>query len=77
MTAQSTYSFLATYPLQAFLFANLINVFTFVGKQLTTKGNFWSLMFFIEAICVFIFYFTLGWASHLVSIVSSGSCFAF
>jgi hypothetical protein len=60
----------ATYPLQAYLFANLINTFTLSGSELVKRGNFWALMFFIEAIGVFIAYFVLGWAGHLISVVS-------
>jgi ATP-binding cassette subfamily B (MDR/TAP) protein 1 len=62
---------LAIYPLQAYLFAQLIQTFTLSGQELVHKGNFWSLMFFIQAIGVFIAYFMLGWASHHASAVIS------
>jgi ATP-binding cassette subfamily B (MDR/TAP) protein 1 len=62
---------LAAYSLQAYIFAKLIEVFTYVGKKLTDGGNFWSLMFFVEAICVGIFYLLLGWSSHSTSAVST------
>jgi hypothetical protein len=61
---------IATYPLQAYLFAHLIQVFTLTGSDLVSKGNFWALMFFILACGTGIAYFVMGWAGHLVSIVS-------
>jgi ATP-binding cassette subfamily B (MDR/TAP) protein 1 len=61
----------AAYPMQAYLFAHLVNVFTFVGYQLVTKGNFYALMFFILAIAVLFCYYAVGFASHLASIAVS------
>jgi ATP-binding cassette subfamily B (MDR/TAP) protein 1 len=58
----------AAYPMQAYLFAHLVNVFTFVGDQLVTKGNFYALMFFVLAIAVAFCYYGVGSASHLISI---------
>src|ERR1700761_3479441 len=58
---------LATYPLQSYLFAHLVDVFTLTGQQLVTKGNFWSLMFFILACAVGIAYWVMGWTFHLIS----------
>ena len=57
------------YPLQAYLFAKLINTFTFTGQELVKKGNFLSLMFFVQAIGVFVAYLILGWAAHIASTV--------
>jgi ATP-binding cassette, subfamily B (MDR/TAP), member 1 len=62
--------FPATYPLQAYLFAHLIQVFTLTGPELVKKGNFWALMFFILAWGTGLAYFVQGWAGHLISIVS-------
>lgn len=59
------------YPLQAYIFAQLIYSFTLTGQALVNTGNHWALMFFIEALGVFLAYFILGWSSHLVSIVVS------
>jgi len=56
------------FPLQAYILAKLINVFTLPMSELVSQGNHWSLMFFIEAIGVGIAYFMLGWGSHLTSI---------
>ncbi|KAH0543228.1 hypothetical protein FGG08_002392 [Glutinoglossum americanum] len=62
----------AAYSLQAYIFANITMVFTYTGKKLIHGGNFWSLMFFIEAICVGIFYIALGWSSHSTSVYFDG-----
>jgi len=32
----------AVYPIQAFIFAKLINVFILTGEELVTRGNFWA-----------------------------------
>lgn len=57
----------AVYPLQAYFFANVINVFTFTGDKLVSKGNFWAGMFGVLAAGVGLSYFVLGFATHLVS----------
>ncbi|KAF2093344.1 P-loop containing nucleoside triphosphate hydrolase protein [Rhizodiscina lignyota] len=56
------------FPLMAWIFAQLINVFTLTGQALLSQGNHWSLMFFILAIGVGLSYFIIGWAGSLVSI---------
>ncbi|OCL04341.1 P-loop containing nucleoside triphosphate hydrolase protein [Glonium stellatum] len=61
----------AVYPLQAYIFANIIQVFTYTGSRLVSKGNFWSGMFGILALGVGIAYFVLGWASHIISVAVS------
>ncbi|KAF2262188.1 leptomycin B resistance protein pmd1 [Lojkania enalia] len=61
----------AVYPLQAYIFANIVQVFTFVEvdpPRFVREGNFWSGMFGVEAAGVGISYFVLGLASHLISI---------
>ena len=58
----------AVYPLQAYIFANVVNVFTFIGPQLVKKGNFWAGMFGVLAAGCGLAYFVLGAASHLLSI---------
>ncbi|KAF2502517.1 P-loop containing nucleoside triphosphate hydrolase protein [Lophium mytilinum] len=57
----------AVYPLQAFIFAKIINVFTYTGAKLVHDGNFWSGMFGVLAAGVGASYFILGWASHIIS----------
>ncbi|KAF2713122.1 P-loop containing nucleoside triphosphate hydrolase protein [Pleomassaria siparia CBS 279.74] len=39
----------AVYPIQAYIFANIIQVFTYTGARFVKEGNFWSGMFGIEA----------------------------
>ena len=57
------------YPLQAYIFANVVRVFTLSGSQLVSQGNFWSGMFGVEAGGVFLAYFAVGFCTHLISIV--------
>ncbi|KAF1354222.1 P-loop containing nucleoside triphosphate hydrolase protein [Lizonia empirigonia] len=59
----------AIYPLQAFIFAKVIEVFTFTGDRLVSKGNFWAGMFGVEAAAVGLAYFVLGYALHYVEVV--------
>jgi ABC-type multidrug transport system fused ATPase/permease subunit len=59
----------AIYPLQAFVFAKVIEVFTFTGDKLVSRGNFWAGMFGVEAAAVGIAYFVLGYALHYVEVV--------
>ncbi|KXL48996.1 hypothetical protein M433DRAFT_4998 [Acidomyces richmondensis BFW] len=56
------------YPLQAYILAQLINVFTLSGPALVNNGDHWSLMFFIQAIGVAIAYFMVGCMSLLVAV---------
>jgi ATP-binding cassette subfamily B (MDR/TAP) protein 1 len=58
----------AIYPLQAFIFAKVIEVFTFTGERLVSRGNFWAGMFGVEAAAVFIAYFVIGYALHYVEV---------
>lgn len=59
----------AIYPLQAFIFAKVIEVFTLTGDQLVSKGNFWAGMFGVEAAAVGLAYFVLGYALHYVEVI--------
>lgn len=61
----------SVYPLQAYIFANIIQVFTFTGQKLVNEGNFWAGMFGVLAAGVGLAYFVLGIASHLISIAVS------
>ena len=67
---QLTDSNAATFAVQSFLFAKLVQVFQYLGQKLLDAGNFWSLMFFIEAIGVAACYFVLGYTANSISIVS-------
>lgn len=61
----------AVYPLQAYTFANITEVFTYTGPRLVSRGNFWSGIFGIQAVGVGIAYFVLGWASYTISVAVS------
>jgi ATP-binding cassette subfamily B (MDR/TAP) protein 1 len=58
----------AVYPIQAYVFANVIDVFTLTGREFVQKGYFWSGMFGVEAAAVGIAYFAIGFCTHLVSV---------
>ena len=58
----------AVYPLQAYIFARIINVFTLPGPELVKQGNFWAGMFGVLAGSVGLAYYLLGAASHLISV---------
>lgn len=62
----------AVYPVQAYIFANIIDVFTLVGDmtRFVREGNFWAGMFGVEAGAVGLAYFVLFSCSHLIAIVS-------
>lgn len=57
----------ATYPGQALVLSELMNVFQYTGNKLTDEGDFYSLMFFVIAIGNLVAYFALGWVSNIVS----------
>lgn len=65
----------AVYPLQAYILANIIDVFTLVGDmaKFVSEGNFWAGMFGVEAGAVGLAYFVLFFCSHLISIVSGAN----
>ncbi|KAK1754270.1 ABC transporter-like protein [Echria macrotheca] len=57
----------ASQPIQAYLFANELILFSFWGDWLQPIANFWSLMFVCLAIFVGITYFVLGWSSSTIA----------
>lgn len=59
----------AVYPIQAYIFANIIDVFTLVNDmaKMVTEGNFWAGMFGVEAAAVGLAYFVLFYCSHLIA----------
>lgn len=61
----------AVYPIQAYLFAQIVNVFTLTGDELVSKGNFWAGMFGVLAAGSGLAYFVLGVAAHLTSVAVS------
>jgi hypothetical protein len=70
MSSKLTSILPATYPLQAYLFAKCVSVFTLFKEDLVRRGNFWAAMFAYQAIGVGFAYLVLGWASSLISTVS-------
>ena len=61
----------AGYPLNSYIFAQIIVVFTYSGQQLTNAANFWALMFFVLAIGIGIGYAILGFSLHSIAVVRS------
>ncbi|KAI0175754.1 P-loop containing nucleoside triphosphate hydrolase protein [Hypoxylon sp. FL1284] len=64
----------AASPVQAYLFAKIIVVFTYVGDldRFTSEANFWSLMWVVLAIATGVSYFVLGFVStHLAHFISA------
>lgn len=57
----------ATYPGQALVLSELMDVFTYTGSKLTEEGDFYSLMFLVIAIGNLVAYFCLGWVANVVS----------
>jgi ATP-binding cassette subfamily B (MDR/TAP) protein 1 len=57
--------------MQAYLFAQFMQVVTYTGQQLQSASSHWALMFFILALGVGLAYFTLGWSSHNIAVVSA------
>ncbi|PSR99397.1 P-loop containing nucleoside triphosphate hydrolase protein [Coniella lustricola] len=54
----------ASLPIQAYLFANVINVFVLpIGDSFLNQAAFWSLMWFILAISIGLGYFTMAYVA--------------
>jgi ATP-binding cassette subfamily B (MDR/TAP) protein 1 len=58
----------AVFPIQAYVFAQMIQVFTYTGDRLVSEGNFWAGMFGVMAAGTGVAYFIMGFASHLISV---------
>lgn len=58
----------AVYPIQAWIFANIIQVFTYTGQRFVDEGYFWAGMFGVEAAGVGVAYFALGFCMHHIAI---------
>jgi ATP-binding cassette subfamily B (MDR/TAP) protein 1 len=60
----------AIYPIQAYIFAQVVDVFTNTDpNQLVRDGNFWAGMFGVEAAAVGVAYFLVGYALHFVEVI--------
>jgi hypothetical protein len=66
----------SAFPLQAWLFANLLTVIAAPVDDLPSVSSYWALRFFILAIGVAVAYFTLGTSSNAISVVSNAFCSA-
>ncbi|KAJ0379395.1 hypothetical protein COL26b_002237 [Colletotrichum chrysophilum] len=55
------------FPGQSLIIANLVDVFTLTGSEMISKGNFYSLMFFVLALGVFVCYFAMGWTTNTIA----------
>ncbi|OLN82134.1 Leptomycin B resistance protein pmd1-like protein 7 [Colletotrichum chlorophyti] len=55
------------FPGQSLIIANLVDVFTLPGSEMISKGNFYSLMFFVLALGVLVCYATMGWATNVIA----------
>ncbi|KAL5326565.1 hypothetical protein ACEPPN_004252 [Leptodophora sp. 'Broadleaf-Isolate-01'] len=59
---------LAAFPIQAYLFAQLITVSELVGQALVNATAHWALMFVVLAICLAFAYYWQGWSSNQISV---------
>ncbi|PSN67765.1 ABC transporter-like protein [Corynespora cassiicola Philippines] len=63
----------AAFPVQAYIFARLISLFSFYGDYLRNETQFWCLMTVVLAVGVGVCYFGLSWACNSVSFVFNRS----
>ncbi|KIL84038.1 multidrug resistance protein [Fusarium avenaceum] len=56
-----------TFPSQAMLLANIMDVFSFTGSEMERQGNFYAKIFIFLACSCFIAYFALGYATNVVA----------
>lgn len=60
-----------TYPVLAFLFAKILDVFQISPPESEVKsGDFYALMFFVVAIVTLVVYAVMGWVTTVVGSVS-------
>ncbi|OQE14659.1 hypothetical protein PENFLA_c036G03885 [Penicillium flavigenum] len=64
----------SAYPLQSWLFAKLIDVFSFRDQKLTDAANFWSLWFFVLSLGIAACYSAVGFATNRLAIEMSSTC---
>ncbi|KAI8669813.1 Leptomycin B resistance protein pmd1 [Fusarium sp. Ph1] len=55
-----------TYPAQAVIFAQTLQIFQLSGDEAIRLGDFWALMFFVVAVANFVVYFILGWLANII-----------
>ncbi|KAJ5611398.1 hypothetical protein N7510_008117 [Penicillium lagena] len=64
----------SAFPLQSWLFANIIDVFRLTGKNLSDTANFWALMFFVLSLGIAACYAAVGYSANRLSVEISSSC---
>ncbi|OQD86118.1 hypothetical protein PENANT_c008G09372 [Penicillium antarcticum] len=64
----------SAFPLQSWLFANLIDVFRLTGQKLSDAASFWALMFFVLSLGIAACYALVGYSANRLSIEISSSC---
>ncbi|KNG84722.1 putative ABC multidrug transporter [Aspergillus nomiae NRRL 13137] len=61
----------ATYPILAFLFAKVLDVFQIESTgKMVERGDFYALMFFVVALVILLVYGILGWVTTIMAHVS-------
>ncbi|CAI7603823.1 unnamed protein product [Penicillium manginii] len=63
----------SAYPLQSWLFAKLIQVFSFTDQKLVDAANFWALWFFVLALGIAACYATIGFSANRLAIEMSST----
>jgi hypothetical protein len=66
-----TDTLIATYPIQSFLFAKIVDVFTKLNQNFVRRGDFLALMFCVLAFAVGTAFLILGWIAALIAAVSA------
>ncbi|KAF2669087.1 multidrug resistance protein 2 [Microthyrium microscopicum] len=56
------------YPLQAWLFSQVIEVFTYTKDVMIHKGEFWALMFCALAVSSGVSFFVIGWSAAITGV---------
>ncbi|KAE8137851.1 P-loop containing nucleoside triphosphate hydrolase protein [Aspergillus pseudotamarii] len=58
----------ATYPVLAFIFARVLDVFQIQStSKMVEKGDFYALMFFVLALVILVVYGVLGWVTNVIA----------
>ncbi|KOC12106.1 ATP-binding cassette multidrug transport protein [Aspergillus flavus AF70] len=58
----------ATYPILAFVFAKVLDVFQIQStSKMVEKGDFYALMFFVLALVILVVYGVMGWVTNVIA----------
>lgn len=59
----------AVFPVQSYIFAQLINAFTVIDPRvISDRTNYWALIMFYVACAMLVVYFVLAWTTHWIGI---------